>query len=162
MGGLVDDESFRIVISLRLGLCLCSPLKCRRGAQVDVLGRRPLFCKLNARRIHRHDAQNDLIKRALDKAGFSSQLEPLGLDRGNGKRPDGISIFPHKAGKCLILDTTCSDSFLPPHLLQTVANPGWAFQQAKIQKYRSLADSHIFVPLAVETSGIFGCHDFLF
>ena len=50
-------------------------------------------------------------------------------------------------------------------MLQTVANPGWASQQAemaKIQKYRSLADSHIFVPLAVETSGIFGFHTFSF
>ena len=50
-------------------------------------------------------------------------------------------------------------------MLQTVANPSWASQQAEmatIQKYRSLADSHYFVPLAVETSDIFGPHAFSF
>ena len=103
-----------------------------------------------------------MIKRALDKAEFLSQLAPVGLDREDGKRPDGLTIFPYKAGKCLIWDATCSDSFLLSHLLHTVANPGWTSQQAKmakIQKYRSLAYSHIFIPLAVEISGIvwFSC-----
>ena len=27
-------------------------------------------------------------------AGFPSQLEPVGLDRGDGKRPDCITLFP--------------------------------------------------------------------
>ena len=143
-GGLLDDESFRIAISLRLGLRFCSPHKCRCGAQIDVLGRHPLSCKLSAGRIPRHCALNNLIKRALKKSGFPSQLEPVGLDRGDGKRPDGLTIFPYKAGKCLIWDATCSDSFSPSHLFQTVTNPGWASQQAetaKIQKCQSLADS---------------------
>ena len=77
----------------------------------------------------------------------------------------GLTIYPHKAGKCLIWDATCSVSFSPSHLLQTLANPRWASQQAdmaKIKKYRSLADSHIYVSLAVETSGIFGFHAFSF
>ena len=164
-GGLLDDESFRIAISLRFGLRLWSPHKCRCGAQIDVLGRHPLSCKLSAGRNPRHCALHDLIKRALNKAGFSSQLEPVSLDRGDGKRPDGLTIFPYKNGKCLIWDASCSDSFLPSHLLQPVPNFGWASQKAetaKIQKYRSLADSHIFVPLVVETSGIFGSHAFSF
>ena len=29
-----------------------------------------------------------------DAAGFPSQLEPVGLERGDGKRPDGITLFP--------------------------------------------------------------------
>ena len=29
-----------------------------------------------------------------DAAGFHSQLGPVGLDRGDGKRPDGITLFP--------------------------------------------------------------------
>ena len=109
---------------------LCSPHKCRCGAQIDALGRHPLSCKLSAGRIPRHRALNDSIKRALDKAGFPSQLEPVGLDREDGKRPDGLTIFPYKAGKCLIWDATCYDFFSPSYLLQTVANPGWASQQA--------------------------------
>ena len=164
-GGLPDDAPFRIAISLRLGLRLCSPHKGRCGAQIDVLGRHPLFCKLSAGRIPRHCALNDLIKHALNKTGFPSQLELVGLDRGDGKRSNGLTIFPYKAGKCLIWDATCSDFSSPSHLLKTVTNPSWAPQQAemaKTQKYRSLADSHIFVPLAVETSGIFGSHAFSF
>ena len=133
-GGFLDDESFRIAISLRLGLRLCSPHKCRCGAQIDVLGRHPLSCKLSAGRISRHCALNDLIKRVLNKPGFPSQLEPVGLDRGDGKRPDGLTIFSFKAGKYFIWDVTCSDSFSPSDLLQTVANPGWTSQQAEMAK----------------------------
>ena len=79
--GLLDDESFRIAISLRIGLRLCSPHKCRCGAQIDPHGRHPLYCKLRAGCIFRHRALDDLIKRALDKAGFASQHEPVGFNR---------------------------------------------------------------------------------
>ena len=37
---------------------------------------------------------NDVIKRALQKAGLPSDLEPLELDRGDGSRLDGITVFP--------------------------------------------------------------------
>ena len=37
---------------------------------------------------------NDVIKRALQKAGLPSVLEPPGLDRGDGSHPDGITVFP--------------------------------------------------------------------
>ena len=33
---------------------------------------------------------NGVIKRALQKAGLPSVLEPNGLDRGDGSRPDGL------------------------------------------------------------------------
>ena len=138
---------------------------CRCEAQIDVLGRHPLSCKFSAGRVTRHRALNYLIKRALNKAGFPSQLEPVGLGREDGNRLDGLTIFSYRAGKCHIWDATCSDFFSPSHLLQTVANPSWASQQAemvKIQKYRSLPDSHILIPLAVEISGIFGFHAFSF
>ena len=29
-----------------------------------------------------------------DAAGFPSQLKHIGLGRGDGKRPDGITLFP--------------------------------------------------------------------
>ena len=69
-GELQDDGSFRFEISLRLVLRVCSLQKCRCGAQIDVLGRHPLSCKLSAGRIPRHRALKNLIKRALDKVGF--------------------------------------------------------------------------------------------
>ena len=61
---------------------------------------------MSAGRFPRHSALNDIIKRALDAAGFPFQLEPVGLDRGEGKRPDGITLFPFQSGKSLIWDAT--------------------------------------------------------
>ena len=46
-----------------------------------------------------------------DVAGFSSQLEPVGLDRGDDKRPDGITLFPFRSGKSPIWDVTCTCTF---------------------------------------------------
>ena len=46
--------------------------KCHCGAQIDVLGRHHVSCKLSAGCIPRHRALNDLIKLALDKTGFPS------------------------------------------------------------------------------------------
>ena len=87
IGTLLDNESFRIAISQRLGLPVCAPLKCRCGAIVDRYGLHTLSCCFSAGRLPRHSALNDIIKRALSSAGFNAVLEPVGLDRGDGKRP---------------------------------------------------------------------------
>ena len=110
IGTLLDNESFRIAISQRLGLPVCAPHKCLCGAIVDRYGQHPLSCRLSAGRLPRHSALND-IKRALSSAGFNAVLEPVGLDRGDGKRPDGMTMFPFSMEKCLISDSTCVDSF---------------------------------------------------
>ena len=78
-----------------LPLChLCAPHKCRCGAMVDIYGLHPLSCRLSAGRLPRHSALHDIIKRALSFDGFNAVLEPVGLDRGDGKRPDGMTVFP--------------------------------------------------------------------
>ena len=48
----------------------------------------------------------------------------VGLDRGYGKRPDGMTVFPFSMGKCLILDCTCVDSFSHSALALTATEPG--------------------------------------
>ena len=48
------------------------------GWTVDVY--HGLFCKYSAGHFTRHSAMNDVIKRALQKAGLPSVLEPPGLD----------------------------------------------------------------------------------
>ena len=113
MGTLLDNESFRIAISQRLGLPVCAPHEYRCGAIVDRYGLHPLSCRFSAGRLPRHSALNDIIKPALSSAGFNAVLEPVGLDRGDGKRPDGMTVFPFSMGKCLIWDCTCVD-FFPP------------------------------------------------
>ena len=64
----------------------------------------------------RHSASNDIICRSLVAANVPSQLQPTGLYRFNGKRPDGISLIPWKNWKCLIRDATCPDTYTPSHM----------------------------------------------
>ena len=117
IGTLLDNESFRIAIIQRLGLHIYSPHNCRCGSIVDRYGLHPLLYRLSAGRIPRHSALNDIVKRALSSAGFNAVHEPVGLDRGDGMRPDGMTVLPFSLGKCLNWDCTCVDSFSPQHWL---------------------------------------------
>ena len=98
-------------------------------------------------------------KRSLDTAGLHSILEPVGLDSGDGRRPDGVTSFPFKGGKALAWDATCTNSFSASNLYSTILNPGSASSAAedlKRRKYPQLVADCEFVPVAVETSGIIG------
>ena len=99
LGTLLDPESFRVVYALRVGADVCIPHSCRCRGRMDSRGLYGLSCKYSAGRFPRHSALNDVIKRALQKAGLSSVLEPPGLDRGDGSRPDGITVFPFSGGR---------------------------------------------------------------
>ena len=113
----------------------------------------------SAGRFPRHSAINNIIKRSLDTAGLHSILEPVGLDRGDGRRPDGVTSFPFKGGKALAWDATCTESFSTSNLYSTILNPGSASSAAedlKRRKYPQLVADFEFVPVAVETSGIIG------
>lgn len=54
-------------------------------------GHHALSCRRCTGRHPRHQALNDIVQRALRSAGISSVLEPPGLSRSGGKRPDGLS-----------------------------------------------------------------------
>ena len=95
----------------------------------------------------------------MSSAGFNAVLEPVGLDRGDGKRPDGMTVFPFSMGKCLIWDCTCVDSFPPSALALTATEPGSASRSAEVRKnlkYEGLCDRYIFQAIAIETSCVFG------
>ena len=98
LGTLLYPESFRVAIALRVGADVCIPHSCRCGGRMDSRGLFGLSCKYSAGRFPRHSAMNDVIKRALQKAGLPSGLEPPGLDRGDGSHPDGITVFPFSEG----------------------------------------------------------------
>ena len=119
IGTLLENESFRIAISQRLGLPVCAPHKFRCGTMVDRYGLHSLSCRLSADRLPRHSALNDIIKRALLYAGFNAVLEPDSLDRGDSKRLDGMTVFSFFWGKCLIWDSISVDSFSPSTLTLT-------------------------------------------
>ena len=48
-----------------------------------------LSCRKSEGRHHRHASINDTIHRAMTAAKIPSRLEPSGLFRSDGKRPDG-------------------------------------------------------------------------
>ena len=119
LGTLLDPESFRVAIALRVGADVCIPL---------LAG---LSCKYSAGCFPRHSAMNDVIKRALQKTGLSSVLEPPGLDRGDESRPDGITVFPFSGGRSLVWDCTCVDTFAGAHLNRSAMEAGTAANSAE-------------------------------
>ena len=126
---------------------------------MDTLGMHGLSCRFSAGR-HLHYAMlNDILHRAL--SSVPSQLEPTGLDRADGKRPDGITMVPWSNGRLLVWDATCVDTFAPSHLSITASEVRAAANQAeqtKIKKYSYITSHayHSFTPVAFETTGVCG------
>ena len=116
-------------------------------------------CRKSLGRHPHHMAINDIIKRSLASAKVSAHLEPAGICRSDGERPDGATIMPWKSGRVLVWDATCPDTFAPSHLQLAVREAGAVADQAgrkKKAKYAELAATHHFVPVAIETMGVFG------
>ena len=74
---------------------------------------------------------NDVVTRALQKAGLPLVLEPPGLDRGDGSRLDGKTVFPFSGGRSLVWDCTCVDTFVEYPLNMSVMEAGAAANRAK-------------------------------
>ena len=86
-------------------------------------------------------------------------FEPIGLDRRDGSRPDGITVFPFSGRRSLVWDCTCVDTFAGVHLNSSAMEAGTAANNAeerKRRKYAALAEAHQFEPIAVETMGVYG------
>ena len=159
LGLNLDDEVVRVAVSLRVGAEMCEPHKCRCGSKSDNLGLHGLSCRRSAGRLPRHYSLNDIIKRSLEQAGTPAWLEPVGLDRGDGRRPDGITVFPFSNGKSLTWDATCSDTFCKTNIGDTALSPGSAATRAEERKrvfYSGIAARYRFEPVAVETTGVLG------
>ena len=100
-----------------------------------------------------------MVYRALAVSGVVAILEPRGLDRGDGRRPDGITIFPFRQGKMLMWDATCVNTFSTTNIINCATAVGAAAiaaEERKRRRYAALALRYDFVPLAVETSGVVG------
>ena len=160
LGLRMDNEVIRVAAGLRLGITLCLPHQCHQcSADVDHLGLHDLSCQKSQGQHPRHAAVNELIRRSLASAKIPSHLEPSGIMRSDGKRPDGATIMPWKNGRTMVWDATCPDTFAPSHVAHAAREAGTVASQAernKCQKYALLCTSHHFVPIAIETSGVFG------
>src|SRR5208337_5510036 len=158
-GNLLDNDSLRIAVALRFGAAVCAPHICRCGSPVDCNGVHGLSCLYSAGTHSRHGAINEIVRRSLVSASVPAVLEPPGLDRGDGKRPDGLTLLPWKQGKALVWDVTCVDTLAISHLPGCSTQAGKAAEEAealKRVKYRSLEDRYIFYPLGMETFGAWG------
>jgi hypothetical protein len=152
----LDDEAVRVAVGLRLGLQLCQTHQCPCGTIVDTRGLHGLSCRRSSGRAARHQQLNDLVYRALRRADVPSAKEPTGLVRTDGKRPDGLTLIPWQGGRSLTWDVTVVDTFAASYLAANSFAAGGAAAAAVVRKsakYATLATSHIFMPIALETLG---------
>ena len=129
------------------------------GATVNRKGHHGLSCKYSAGRHSRHGAINEVIQRALTSAGFQAIREPNGLDRGDGKRPDGMTRIPWCQGRTLLWDVTVVDTLAQSHIGSTGDTSGSAADRAeelKRIKYQALTDRYTFALVGFETLGSWG------
>lgn len=160
LGTLLDNSSFRIAVSLRIGQPVCEPHNCNScGESVDILGYHGLSCRKSTGRWSRHAAINDILKRALTSAEIPSVLEPPGCCRNDGKKADGMTLIPWHGGRALLWDATCRDTMADSYIASTSRKAGEAARLGEIQKrgkYSELESRFIFIPFAVETFGAWG------
>src|SRR6218665_1332804 len=76
--------------------------------------------------------------------------------RTDGRRPDGTTLIPWRAGRHLVWDATLIETFAPSYLQATAMTAGAAAEIAddrKNKKYQDLLNSRHCIPLALETLG---------
>jgi hypothetical protein len=152
----LSNDAVRVAVGLRLGIKICEAHTCTCGQLVDVLGTHSLSCKHAPGRSARHHSLNDVVARALTKAGIPVQKEPLGLVRTDGKRPDGVTLLPWLSGKCLTWDVTVVNSVASSYISLSQRQPAGVAEAAaarKTSKYSVLEHSYIFQSVAFETLG---------
>jgi len=101
LGLLLDNNTARIAVGLRLGSQLCEEHKCICGSMVKKDGLHGLSCKMITK-IPKHDEVNKVFSHAVSSAGFPNILQPPGISRDDGKRPDGMTLIPWSHGKSLL------------------------------------------------------------
>lgn len=96
---------------------------------------------------------------ALNDAGHVSVLEPSGLTRTDGKRPDGVTVMPFERGLPMAWDVTVVHTCAPSYLRIAVYEAGSvaaAAEAKKESKYAPIKDRTTFRAIGIETLGAFG------
>jgi hypothetical protein len=157
IGTLLDNTSFQVCVGLRLGCNLCTPHIGKCNAKVDEIGTYGLSCFKSSGRFSRHTELNSIINRFLTSIHVNSTLEPNGLSRDDGKRPDGMTLVPWVKGQPLVWDVTVVDTLADRYVLKSSEVSGFAAEMAckrKHSKYSStISSNYVFKGLAFETLG---------
>ena len=106
-------------MSVEFASCVCS-----LWGGVNQYATHGLSCRWSQARHSRHGEINYIIHRSLVFAKVPSRLEPSGLLRSDGKRPDGMTIIPWSRGQLLVWDATCCDIFAALYIGAAVSEPG--------------------------------------
>jgi hypothetical protein len=85
-------------------------------------------------KFHRHAALNDIVQRSLASADIPSTLEPSGLSRSDGKRPDGLTFVPWERGRPLLWDATVLDTMAQSYCSIAITGGGCVARQAESKK----------------------------
>ena len=67
--------------------------------------------------------------------------------------------MPWSCDQVLVWDATCPNTLAPSHIALASREPGLVTEQAEQQKkakYADLLTTHHFVPIGIETTGVFG------
>jgi hypothetical protein len=89
-----------------------------------------------------------IINRSLTSIHVNSTLEPNGLSRDDGKRPDGMTLVPWIKGQSLVWDVTVVDTLADSYVLKTSEVSGFAAEMACKRKHSKYSSNH-FVKLRV-------------
>ena len=103
-------------------------------------------------------ATQDIIWREVKKTQKPASKEPIGLWRVDGKRPDGVTSMLWSHEKLLAWDATVTDTYAASHTIQATSTSSGATAEKsvtnKTTKYCNLTATHLFIPIAVETSSV--------
>ena len=94
LGLNLDIQQLRISIGWPLGANICVAHTCYCGKKLEGTVYTVFFCTKSAGCFSRHATLNSLIKQTLGSPDLSSVLEPRGLYRTVGKRPNGVTMIP--------------------------------------------------------------------
>ena len=103
---------------------------------MDTLGRHALSCKRSEGRYQWHAAIKGIVQQVMMSAHIPSRLEPTGLMRLDGKRPDGVTLAPWKSGCLLVWDATCLDILAALYRVHPTSMPGKV--ERKSRKYQDI------------------------
>ena len=159
LGLLLDNNTARIAVGLRLGCQLSEEHKCICGKIAKKDGLHGLSCASSAGWIPRHDHVNKIFSHAFSTAGHPNIIQPPGISRDDGKKPDGMTLTPWSHGKSLLWDVTIRDTLAPSYIHESSKHSGSVAdnaERAKHNHYLKLKENYLFTPIAFETLGSMG------
>ncbi len=133
-GLLLDDESIRVAVGLRLGADICESHTCVCDATVNVHCSHTLSCKRISGRLMRHNYLNNVIWRSLTPTTIPATKAPRGFLPSDGKRLDGLTLIPWWEGCYLVWDITVADTTAAFSLPSTTITAGSAAESAAVRK----------------------------